>query len=499
MGRKIGDLPFLGAMFRNPKMHRARKRIKNNIGIVDVPMPEGHSLLFRKDELEILDAYYESRQYDHLMPWYQAECNGQHVPLRQKAPKINSNFSKVLCQRLTSKLVGDDVFPKMEVEDDPETTEYLRMIVRASKIKSRILEPVRRHLNAGSHFVRFYIEDGAFVFEHYLSKYCYPILKPSGDLASIKIRYTYVDKDDLDQRGKPKVKWFQLQLTENADISYNNPEFEKDKEPVFQQTGVVEHNFGFVQGEWLRTAEVPKEVDGYSLSEDILDYCDELNYSLSQSSQATSYNQDPQLTFKNVDQEELDNVIRSATKSWNLGREGEATFLESGLNGVQVAMELRDKVRTNIMDIARIILMDPEKMVAQAQSGRALEILHGPMVDLVKELRPMMGQSLQNLVLKMALANLAVARQNFPSPVLIPPGYIPKSLSVTMNWPPVFAMTIEDLQKKVSVAQAATSSYLISEETGTRYVAKDFGVEDIEEERAKIQSQPVRNPFGGGF
>jgi hypothetical protein len=30
-----------------------------------------------------------------------------------------------------------------------------------------------------------------------------------------------------------------------------------------------------------------------------------------------------------------------------------------------------------------------------------------------------------------------------------------------------------------------------------KWLAKDFGIEDIEEEKAKIAAQPVINPFGG--
>lgn len=478
--------------------HRTNRRVANNLGKIKVPKQPGSSMMFRKHELEVLDAYYESRQYDHLAPWG-PECDGgsgkDYVPIKDRRPLVIYNFTKLLCSRLTSKLVGEDVFPTMKVEDDPDTTEYLRFIIKASKLKSRILEPVRQELNSGSVFVRFYIEDSRFVFEHYLSKYCYPLISASGELDEMKIRYCYEDKDDLDKHGNPKKKWFQLILGKNADISFDNPDFDPEVEPVFQQTAVVEHNLGFVQGEWMRTMEQKDGPDGYSLVDDILDFVDCLNYSLSQSDIAVAYNQDPQLIFKNIDEEEMNHIVKSATKSWNLGRDGEASYLEAGMNGVATAMELRDKMRTSIMDIARIILMDPEKLAGHAQSGRALEILHGPMVELVKELRPMIEDSLSNLVSKMAMANLIVARRGLPSPVTVPDGYSPSSLTLTVAWPPVFPMTIEDVQKKVSVAQAATSSFLISEETGTRYIAKEFGIEDVEEERLKIDNQPIRNPF----
>jgi hypothetical protein len=307
----------------------------------------------------------------------------------------------------------------------------------------------------------------------------------------------YCDEDDRDEKGNAKKKWYKMDLGKFSDVLYDNPEFKVDEDPVFFPVSQVDHNLGFVQGEWFRTAEAQKTPDGYSLLHDIRDFIDDFSYSLSQSSMAVSYNQDPQLTFKNMDQEELDNLIRSSTKSWNLGREGEANFLESGLNGVTTAMELRDKMRTSIVDVTRIILMDPEKMVASAQSGKALEILHGPMVELVKELRPMVEKGMQALILKMAMVNLVLAQRGEPVPVQIPQGYSPLSLNITVTWPSVFPMTMADLKEKVSVVQAATSSNLISRETGTRYIAKDFGVEDIEVELEKVNTQPVLNPFGG--
>ncbi len=482
---------------KNRRKHRTDKRVARNLGKIKVPMPEGSDKMFRSPKLEVLDAYYESRQYDHLLEWNECDNGGNYVPIHKRRPKVIFNLPKLMCQRLTAKLVGDEVFPSLKVEDDPDTTEYLRMVVKASRIKSKIVLPINHYLNSGSVFIRFYVDEGKFVTEHYLSKYCYPELNPSGDLKEMKIRYTYEDKKDLDQQGRPKIKWYQLKLGPLEDVLFDNPDFNPDEEPVFQVVNSVQHNMGFVQGEWMRTSETKGSVDGYSINEDILGFSDCLNYSLSQSDTAVSYNQDPQLVLKNMDQEEMESLVKSATKSWNLGRDGEAAFLESSLNGVQVADELRDKMKLSVSDLSRVVLMDPEKMAANAQSGKALEILHGPMVDLVKELRPMLGQSLQSLVLKMGLANLILIQQGAPSPVTVPPGYKPLSLDISLSWPPVFAMTIEDLQKKVSVAQQATSAFIISEDTATRWVAKDFGVEDIEEERKKIDAQPVRNPFGG--
>lgn len=480
---------------------RTQKRAENNLGIVRLPTNTTKTPLYRNHHLELYDAYYESRQYAHLVPWNESKsCDGEYVPIRKRKPLINYAFSKVLAQRITSKLVGQKTFPTLKIEEDPDTQEYLRFIVKASDLKFRILEPIRRALISGSVLVRFYIEDGAFVMEHFLSKYCYPVLKANGEMSSCMIKYAYCDEKQKDSQGNPKWFWFRMDLGEFQDIQYQPEEFDPNnpepREPEWKPETIVDHQMGFVQAEWFRTAEIRDSVDGYSLTCDILDFMDEMNYSLSQSSQAVSYNQDPQLTIKGMTEDELGGLIRSSQKAWTLGKDGEASFLESGLTGVQVAIELRDKMRVGLMDISRVVMLDPEKASAIAQSGKAMEIMHGPMVELIDELRPPMGKGIKNLTLKMAVANLIITSRGEPAPVAVPPGYQPKSLSIEEKWPPIFPMTMEDLQKKVSVASAVSAGNIMSRETMTVWLAEDFGVENVEEEVQKIAAQPVLNPFG---
>lgn len=488
-------------LFGSWQMNRFDRQVLNTLGRIKMPLPQGADKLFRNPTLEVFDAYYDGRQYDHLSPW---DCNenfnGGHIKLRDRRPRIQYAFTKLLTKRLASRLVGEQVFPTLKVDDDPDTTEYIRYILKASQLKARILEPIRRELAAGSVLVRFFFVPGAIQVEHYVAKYCYPEFDPAGNLTSVRVQYAYVDKEDKDENGKPRMKWYRLDLGTQTDVIYDNPVIENlDDEPVFSVVENIEHGLGFVQAEWFRTAEFRDSPDGYSLIDDgVTDFIDELNYSLSQSSQASSYNQDPQLIFKGIDEESISSLIRSSTKAWNIGarENADARFLESDLSGVKVAIDLRDKMRLGLQDITRIIMLDPEKMVASAQSGKAMEILHGPMVELVGELRPMVAQSLKGLVAKMCVVNLVQAARGIAPAVTIPPGYQPQSLEITVDWPPVFPMTIQDLQQKIGAASSAAGASLISRETGTRWIAKDFNVEDVEGEIAKIAAQPILSPFG---
>jgi hypothetical protein len=475
---------------------RSTRRSENTLGIVSGGAAGEKVGRYRDPRLELYDSYYESRQYDKLTPWNEAASQTPYVPIRQRKPRVIYNFSKVLVNRVTAMLVGHNVFPTLKVEEDPMSEEYFKAVQNAGKLKHRIMDPTRHLMISGSVFIRFYLLQGSIRTEFYNSKHCYPQFQDNGELESVRIQYVYEDYNDKDERGKPKEKWYRLDLGTVSETLYDNPEYKANVEPQFSPVETVTHGLGFVQGEWFRTSVCKDKPDGFSLIEDIMGFIDELNYSLSQSSQAIGYNQDPQLAIKNMDQDEVETLIRSSAKAWNLGKDGEAAFVESSMNGVATAMDFRDRLRVNIQDIARVVMLDPEKIVGSAQSGKAMEILHGPMLELIHELRLIIEERLIVLVQKMGIAILSFSNQGGVPPFEIPKGFVPGSFNVTLLWPPVFPMTIEDLQKKVSVASTVASASLVSRETLTRWLAKDFGVEDIEEEIAKIAAQPILSPFG---
>lgn len=470
---------------------RSGERAKNNLGIIDLTK-DMNSGVFRDAKLDKFDSYYENRQYSHLPPW-----DSEGLKPRQKCPRLRMAFAKTLAQRLTSKLVGTSVFPSFNIVDSPDDQLFIRAILKESKIKAAILEPTRRMINTGSVLFRYYLEAGTIKTEWYNAKYVYPEFQENGELLQATIKYVYTDEDDRDQFGNFKKKWFKLDLMIDREILYDNPEYKQNEEPVFEVVSEVVHDLGFVQAEWMKTCDMPDGPDGFAIVEDLTEFIDEMNYSMSQSSNAVSFNQDPQLTFTGMTEDELNDVVKSSMKSWNLGLKGEAKFLESNLGGVQRAMEMRDKVRLNIQDISRIVLLDPDKIVGSAQSAKAMEVLHGPLKDLVDELRMPMELHLKKLIQKMSLTVLIANSRGIPVPIDIPPGYKPTTLDFEVEWPPIFQQTMEDLQKKVQVVTAATSANLISRETGTKYLMKDFNVENLEEEIAKIAAQPVINPFGG--
>jgi hypothetical protein len=476
---------------------RTQQHIANNLGVIDATASLENKK-FRDKCLEEFDAYYEGYQYDKMPAWDESQSlDGTPIPVRKRQPRIKFNLGKVFVDRVAAKLVGKSVFPKLAVENDPDSTEFLRLVQKACGFQHKLQDPVKRMLAAGSSFVRFYIVEGQPMIEYYLSKFCYPQYQANGELQAIRIQYVFEDEFDRDARGNPKRKWYRLDLGMTSDILYDTPECgQSDAEPTFEVVEQVDHGLGFVQGEWFRTGENKHSPDGPSLLADITDFIDELNYNLSQSSQAVSYGQEPQLTFKGMDEEELDGLVKSSTKAWALGREGSAEFLETDLKGVEAADKFRDTVRKCAVDTVRVVLLDPEKIVGSAQSGKAMEVLHGPLVELIDELRPQIEKKIINLILKISVALLSLIGNGIETAVSVPPGWQPTSLDVAATWPAIFPLTIEDLKNKAAVAVQLANASIFSRETMTRWLASDFGVEDIEAEVAKVAAQPVLNPFG---
>jgi len=474
---------------------RSKKRADNNLGIVQVTDDE--SKKYRTPALDKIDKYLNNKQYDTLMDWNEADRCKQCIPIRMRKPRIIYPFASVLTDRLSAKLLGKNVFPTLGIEEDEDTNELLKVIYKAVYFQSVTLNSIKKFVSHGATFIRFFIVDGSLKMDHYNPKYCYPEFDNVGGLDKVVIKYVFADPEDLDERGKPVEKWYKLELNKQADILFDTPIYKDNVEPDFTVVSRADHQLGFVQGEWLRTSENRHMPDGKSIVTDLYGFMDSMNYNLSQSDRAVSYGLDPQLTIAGMDETEVDSLIKSSAKGWHLGRDGQANFLEVSGSGAKMAEDTRTSLRKDIQDIARVIMLDPEKIMGSAQSGKAMEVLHAPMVELVNELRPQVEKGLISLSQKMLLTVVIYNQRGIPLLIQMPPQYRPQSIDIAAIWPEIFPKTMQDLRDKVGVGVQVAGANIISRENVLRWLAKDFDIEDIEAEVAKVNSQ---QQFGfGGF
>lgn len=484
---------------KKPKsdLSRLRRFAQNHLGVI---MTEDMNQVkeWRSDFLNLLDCYYENEQYDDLMDWNEALKQNEYVPVRERKPRIIYNVAKVLVDKVTSKLAGESTFPKFKIEGEEDDTEFFNTVQKAIKFRSRLIDPIRNTLKHGACFVRYYLVNGQVKIEYAKSMYCYPQFDQTGQLENVEIKYVYEDQNDRDAQGSPIKKWYRLVLTQQADIMYDNPIYRAGVRPTFTEAARADHGLGWVQGEWFITHEDKFDYDGRSLYGDVLGFIDELNYSLSQSSQAIQYNQDPQLAVNKMDEDEIDKLIKSSAKAWNFGREGEGKYLETELGGVKEAGEQRDGFKTLMLDVVRIVLHDPEKITGNAQSGEALKQLYAPMLELIDELRSVLEPLIVNLLIKISMTLLHYNAEGFETIVQTPDGYVPNSVEFTIQWPSIFPPTLADINLMATAANMLQQAGVISRESLTKWFAAQTNIiDDVDEELKRIETQePLPSPFG---
>jgi hypothetical protein len=478
-------------------LSRLRRFAMNHLGVKMTDDMDG-AKIFRSDYLDLLDRYFENSQYDDKQDWDAGAKYDEYIPIRDRKPRIIYNLGKAIVNKVVAKMCGESTFPKFIIEGDDDDTAFLRTVCKAAKFRSKMLEPMRRMFISGAVFVRYYLVNGAIQIEHARSKYCYPVFDELGELEQIEIKYVYADWQDKDRNGKPKDKWYRLLMTKTDDTLFDNPEYKPGVKPTFTIVSQATHGLGWVQGEWFSTSKDKFEFDGIGLYADILDFIDELNYSLSQTSQAVAASQEPQLAVKGMDEDEIGSLIKSSQKAWNLGRAGEAEYLSPDVAAIKEASDQRENMRNNALDVARIVLHDPENIKGQAQSGEALKQLYAPLIELIDELRTALEEPFTNLLIKIAMTALHCNAQGMETAIQTPPGYMPESLDITVQWPNIFPATLADTAVMANAANVFQQAGVVSRESLTRWVASNTAIIDnAEEELKKIETQePLPSPFG---
>jgi hypothetical protein len=477
---------------------RSAKRAGNILG-VNQDSGISKKKNYRSEKLKIVEKYLDGCQYEGKTDWDTANKSENFIPVRDRKPRVIFPFAKILQDRLASKLVGKSTFPKFKIEEDEEADYFMGLLMVHSFFKAKMLDLAKEFVSYTSCFARFKIINGSLKIETHNSNYCYPEFDDSGELESVEIKYVY-ETDENDSAGKQIKKWYKAVLTKETDTLFDNPVFEENKEPEFQEVESINHGLGFVQGEWFKWGETTYDVDGndYPLAYQLQGFMDAINYNLSQTEQSASYNLEPQLVLNGITSEQAEDLIKTSTKGWILGREGSATFLEASGNGIQRGKEVRDDLIKLASDCAKIVFLDPEKMVGSAQSGKAMEILHGPMVEMINEMRPWFEKSMVKLLQKLISVMVIMNQQGMELALTMPPKWVPSSLDIKCSWPPVFELTTQDKQQIVALALQASSGNIISRMTALKWIQEqgvDFGVDDLEAETAIINSQQQFNSF----
>jgi hypothetical protein len=139
------------------------------------------------------------------------------------------------------------------------------------------------------------------------------------------------------------------------------------------------------------------------------------------------------------------------------------------------------------------VLSDPER-VSGAQSGASLELLAAPQIAEVDSLREDVGDAfvrlLSQILTAFSLPALAPDKVRIDARDTKPRKAI--GGRVVVAWGAHFPLTATDAQAASTAVKTATDGGTLSRAAGARYLARYFGVEDVEADQKLVESDESR-------
>lgn len=495
--------------------------------------------------LDRLDAYAETRQYDALKyDWdgnlmgYAGEADiapGWYVPLRQRRPNVRSDIGKLIIRRLTAMALGEDSWPQITVPGDEEAEDYAKALAEACNLEAKMQEARNRGGGCGTAVVSFSFIDGQPRVKVHEAKHMHPLRWVDRDehtLGAVLKAYRYTRTVwGLDGKPKEAAFYFARYWDEQQEVVWDPIPEELARAGTWARvvkSYQVMHEYGECPVYWRQNLADSEREDGLSDIDGLGETIDAVNRLLSATTKGTIANVDPTLVIKD-DPGANPGVVRKGSDNAIFSKGG-ADYLELRGDAVKTAIELADRLTRNLLDVAGVVIGDPEKMGAKAQSAAALKMLYLPMCNQCDLLRVQYGELIV-AVLRGMLRAAKLINATAPGPILttvdgrrvqqkpvvvLPPridvdegdmdpttGERPKEETmvertpgeldrIELKWPPYFQPTLTDVNQMVEATTKAKGQ-VISQRTAVKYVAGVFGVTDIDKEMAEIDVERERN------
>ena len=142
-----------------------------------------------------LEAWYLGEQYAGRPSFWSTE-----VPLRERAPVVQSQYVRSAVQRLATLVFGDRSFPRLKVEAEgfrvalqPGERDALQALtdelIRALALSKRMREVLTEGLKSGSACVVVGLVEGRPTLSLLPAKWCTPTLRADGSVESLVVEY----------------------------------------------------------------------------------------------------------------------------------------------------------------------------------------------------------------------------------------------------------------------------------------------------------------------
>jgi Phage portal protein, SPP1 Gp6-like len=460
-------------------------------------VPQDKHLPDRAWKLDVLQRVLDGTIYD-LLPYpfhVERHYTQEYIPLRDRAPSVRVNFCRVVVEDTAGLTFGDNRFPAIYSADET-TREGLKAIVKDARLPCVMIDAVMKG-SVGSVAILLRILKGR-VFPTVLETKCLtPVWDPEepDKLLSVTEKYR-ADGKTLQDSGWDIAAdmlnvdhWFRRDWTGDEEIWFTPLPVKDETEGkpfVRDEERTVQHRLGFCPVVWIKNLPGPSASgdpnDGACTFRSAIETQIECDYQLSQAGRGLKYSSDPTLLIKEPAGGD-DEVIRSAGNALVVSKDGDAKLLEIGGTAVEAVLGYVKMLREMALESIHGNRSNADK-VAAAQSGRALEMLHQPLICVADKLRTSYGEHgllcLMNMIIQ--------ASQKYPLRALGKPVTLSAAEPLSLKWTAFFNPTWADRQLQGQTLEGLRNAGLMSRETAVGALANEYDIEDVSAEINQIEA-----------
>jgi hypothetical protein len=510
----------------------------------------------RFHRLNQLESYYRCTQYkgyrydwDGNVKGYGEEADikpGWYVPIKRREPFVRWDLARSIVTRFTSMLFGRDRWPEITIPGDPDAEDYIKALIQATQLQSRMMEARNLGGAEGTACLSFAVIQGNPRVRVHNPKHCTVLEWSDPDTlraASVLESYSYKRPVFVGNKYVYKDFYYARYWDAQREIVWDPIPVELGNRVGLWSTNVpfkeALHGYGFCPFYWVQNTPNSYDADGESDFEGLTDAMSALDRLLSATTRGTIANVDPTLVVK------MDPSMNTGTVEKGIGKAifspGGAEYLELRGDSIRSSMELINAVRDSILETAQIVMGDKGRAGAEREvSGEYLKTKNAPMLAKCDMLREQYGNLLKTMLIDMLIVarilqnqkteetsvdglTITVSQQKINLPVRVEarkertldgqetetietiersPG---QSTNIVMNWGPYYPYTWEDIQKAAAAATQGLAGGVMSRQTAIKLIQTMTGVDNVEremeqiDEDAEVATERQQRAFGGDF
>jgi hypothetical protein len=441
--------------------------------------------------IEVLRRVLDGTLYDVLPhPFHdERKAGGEYIPLRDRRPCVRYALCRTVVEDSVSLLFGEGRFPTIDCADEATREALHDLLIEAGA--NRVMIDAATRGSVGSVAILLRVLHRRIFLDVLDTQYLTPVWDPDAPdtLVSVRERYKVRGRAlrdqgyDIREDELEADHWFAREWTTDDETWFLPMKVGTDGPLEGAEIDIsrsIRHALGFVPVVWIRNLPGGEAPDGWCTFRCAVDAQIEIDYQLSQAGRGLKYSSDPTLLIKEPAAPNGE-IVKGAGNALVVSEKGDARLLEIGGTASAAVLDYVRTLRELALESVHGNRSNADK-VSAAQSGRAMEMMHQPLIWLADRLRISYGQEGLLRLARMIVA----AAQMYPIKVQGRLVRLSATASLSLRWPEWFPPTGEDKQQAASTLATLRGAGLISRETAVKDRAPVYDVDHVSAELSRI-------------